>query len=96
MDASTCAGCGAQVPTTDVLYTATAEIACKACFERADVAATDGRAALNIRHAATSSIGFVLDQPRHHLGLRGHRLDDVGAQRPGVPPLHLPGPRLRR
>jgi hypothetical protein len=51
-----CAGCGRAMNPNAVLYDAHARAVCNTCFDRADLAATDGRAAGNIRKAGYLSL----------------------------------------
>jgi len=55
MDA-TCSGCGKTLIESDILYTADARVVCAACNDKDDVAATDKRAANNIRTSAITSL----------------------------------------
>jgi hypothetical protein len=52
-----CAGCGCAMSPNAVLYNAAAQPLCQSCFNKADLIATDRRAADNIRKAGYLCIG---------------------------------------
>ncbi|HEU0031163.1 MAG TPA: hypothetical protein VFQ53_11060 [Kofleriaceae bacterium] len=58
---TTCSGCGAQMAPQNVLYTSTADPVCAKCYAKADIVATDQRAAANIKRLAVgSALGGLL------------------------------------
>jgi hypothetical protein len=66
-----CAGCGRAMAPNAVLYDAGARPVCDACFQQADLLATDRRAADNIRkagYACLSSGVVALFAPIAHIG----------------------------
>ncbi|MGE0549853.1 MAG: hypothetical protein AB7O24_24020 [Kofleriaceae bacterium] len=52
----TCSVCGVQLAMKDVLYNEHARVLCPMCFAKADIAATDQRAAAYIKTTALSSL----------------------------------------
>jgi hypothetical protein len=66
-----CAGCGRAMNPNAVLYDAEARPVCDACHAKADLLATDRRAADNIRKAGYACLAagvFALFAPIAHLG----------------------------
>jgi hypothetical protein len=66
-----CAGCGCAMNPNAVLYDADARPVCDACYHRADLLATDRRAADNIRKAGYACLAsgvFALFAPIAHIG----------------------------
>jgi hypothetical protein len=67
-----CAGCGRAMNPTAVLYDAEARPVCDDCFRKADLLATDRRAADNIRKAGYGCLAAgvgALFAPIAHVGL---------------------------
>lgn len=60
MEAQACSGCGKPISGSEILYTEDARVVCAACEGKADIVATDKRAAGNIVKAAWSSVGSGL------------------------------------
>ena len=68
-----CAGCGCAMNPTKVLYDTDARPVCPTCFDRADLLATDRRAADNIRKAGYACIAggaVALVAPIGYLGFQ--------------------------
>jgi hypothetical protein len=66
-----CAGCGRAMNPSAVLYDADARPICEACFQKADLVATDRRAADNIRKAGYACLAAgigALFAPIAHIG----------------------------
>jgi hypothetical protein len=66
-----CAGCGRAMNPGAVLYDADARPVCEACFQQADLVATDRRAADNIRKAGYACLAGgigALFAPIAHIG----------------------------
>ena len=57
MEAQACSGCGKQISGSAILYTEDARVVCADCQAKADIVATDKRAAGNIVKAGWSSVG---------------------------------------